>query len=245
MVSAKKTIRIATYNIHKCRGLDRRVSAERIARVLREMDADIVAMQEVVRVNSETASHDQSLHIAAETGYLHHCFGETRPLLGGIYGNATLSRWPIEHWNNYDLSHAKRERRGCLRTDIRVHGKLVHVMNVHLGTGFMERRAQARTLLGPRVLGREDLKTPRLVVGDFNEWTRGLVTSMLSAQFASAELKPRPWRMRSYPGVLPVLHLDHMYFDPTLRLENFRLHRSRLALVASDHLPLVAEFELS
>jgi endonuclease/exonuclease/phosphatase family metal-dependent hydrolase len=244
MTPPKKTIRVATYNVHKCRGLDGRVGVERIARVLREIDADIVAMQEVVRVLSATSSHDQSRHIAAEAGYAHHCFGENRPLSGGTYGNATLSRWPIEHWTNYDLSHARRERRGCLRTDIRVSGKLLHVMNVHLGTGFMERRAQARTLLGPRVLGREDLKCPRLVIGDFNEWTRGLVTQMLSAKFASAELNPRPWRMRSYPGILPVLHLDHMYFDPKLKLGNFHLHRSRLALVASDHLPLVAEFEI-
>lgn len=241
-MAAEKIIRIVTYNIHKCRGMDRRVSPGRIARVLREIDADIVALQEVVRLPGEKAANDQSRHISSEAGYPHHCFGETRPLMGGIYGNATLSRWPVEYWISYDLSHARREPRGCLRTDIRFHKTLLHVMNVHLGTGFMERRAQARTLLGPEVLERDDMKSPRLVVGDFNEWTRGLVTQMLSARFVSAELKPRPRRMRSYPGVMPVLHLDHIYYDPQLRLVDFYLHRSRLALVASDHLPLVAEF---
>ncbi len=241
---AKKTIRVATYNIHKCRGLDRRISPERIARVLRDMDADIVAMQEVVRVSSDTPAHDQSQYIAELAGYEFHCFGENRPHEAGRYGNATLSRWPIEYWKNYDLTHAKRERRGCLRTDIRIKGALLHVMSVHMGTGYMERRAQAKTLFGPKVLGRNDWTAPRMVIGDFNEWTRGLATQMLSVEFTSAELKPRPWRMRSYPGILPVLHLDHMYFDAALRLESFRLHRTRLALVASDHLPLIAEFAI-
>ena len=244
MASANNKLRVATYNIHKSRGLDRRVSPERIARVLHEIDADVVALQEVVRISGEKAEHDQSVHIAAAAGYPHHCFGETRPYKNGIYGNATLSRWPVEHWACYDLSHARRERRGCLRTDICVGRKLVNVLNVHLGTGFMERRAQAKTLLGASVLGRRDWTGPRIVFGDFNEWTRGLVTQMLSDKFVSAEVKPRPFRMRSYPGILPLLHLDHIYYDAALKLESFRLHRSRLALVASDHLPLVAEFSL-
>src|SRR4029077_3565097 len=88
------------------------------------------------------------------------------------------------------------------------------------------------------------LKHPRLVIGDFNEWTRGLVSKTLQQAFASVAIQLHLNTKRTYPGVLPIMHLDHMYFDKELSLEEFVLHRSRMALVASDHLPLVAEFGL-
>jgi endonuclease/exonuclease/phosphatase family metal-dependent hydrolase len=93
-------------------------------------------------------------------------------------------------------------------------------------------------LLSPR------LKHPRLVLGDFNEWTNGLVSRMLRQRFESVDIQMHLNRRRTYPGVLPFMHLDHMYFDRQLALEEFVLHRSRKALMASDHLPLVAGFRL-
>ena len=108
----------------------------------------------------------------------------------------------------------------------------------------MERRRQARLLLSKEVLLSPELKCPRLIIGDFNEWTQGLVSRMLAAKFESVDIKLHLKRRRTYPGVLPIMHLDHMYFDRELMLETFLLHRSRMALVASDHLPLVAEFRL-
>jgi endonuclease/exonuclease/phosphatase family metal-dependent hydrolase len=237
-------IRIATYNVHKCRGMDRRISVARIAEVLREVDADIIALQEILRVTNEDPKHDQVGFLASELGMEHCAFGHNRPLQGGTYGNATLSRFPIENWTNYDVSHAKPERRGCLRTDIRIgKGQQVHVMNLHLGTGFMERRAQARMLLSPELLLNGDFKDPRIVVGDFNEWTRGLATRLLSEHFVSADSKGRRVK-RSYPGVLPMLRLDDVYYDGKLKLEKIAIHRSKIALVASDHLPMVAEFRV-
>ena len=88
------------------------------------------------------------------------------------------------------------------------------------------------------------LRHPRLVIGDFNEWTRGLVSRMLEQEFESVDVQLHLKSRRTYPGVLPIMHLDHMYFDRELALEEFLLHRSRGALVASDHLPLLAEFRL-
>ncbi|HWR36109.1 MAG TPA: endonuclease/exonuclease/phosphatase family protein [Clostridia bacterium] len=238
-------IRIVTYNIHKCRGLDQRVVPSRVADAIRQTGADIVAMQEVVRVHDCVAEHDQLAFIAGQLGMKDFCFGENRKILTGVYGNATASRLKIVHSQNYDLSHSIRERRGCLRTDVRLpNGRLLHLLNVHLGTGFMERRAQARLMLSPEVLLAPDMQGPRIILGDFNEWTRGLATKMLGANFASAELTPRQWRVRSYPGFAPVLHLDHVYYDGQLKLKRFYMHRSRTALIASDHLPLIAEFEM-
>ncbi|MGE5049569.1 MAG: endonuclease/exonuclease/phosphatase family protein, partial [Deltaproteobacteria bacterium] len=133
---------------------------------------------------------------------------------------------------------------GCLRTDIELSpGRLLHFFNVHLGTSWLERRRQARRLLA-EVLAAPGLTGPRLLVGDLNEWTRGLATRLLSEHMHSADIRPHLRRSRTYPGVFPFLHLDHIYFDPPLRLERVELVRTRLSLLASDHLPLVAEFAL-
>jgi endonuclease/exonuclease/phosphatase family metal-dependent hydrolase len=99
-------------------------------------------------------------------------------------------------------------------------------------------------LMSRDVLRSSSLKHPRLLLGDFNEWTRGLVSRMLQQELESVDIQLHLNRRRTYPGVLPIMHLDHMYFDRQLVLEEFSLHRSRKALVASDHLPLLAEFRL-
>jgi endonuclease/exonuclease/phosphatase family metal-dependent hydrolase len=118
------------------------------------------------------------------------------------------------------------------------------VFNVHLGTGFVERRHQARRLLSKGVLHDEHVRGPRIIMGDFDEWTRGLASRLMTENFESINLKMFSRVRRTYPGVFPVLHLDHFYFDRSLKLETFKVHRSRKALVASDHLPLVAEFRI-
>lgn len=242
-------LRIATYNIHKCVGMDRRLSAERIAKVILELEADIIAMQEVVRTQSERRGGDQVERIAEIVEIAHYCFGENRPHWGGRYGNAILSNLPIRRWENHDLTVGAREPRGILQADISIRGKaLLHVLNVHLGTGYMERRRQADHLLGEGLLGSKEFAGPRILLGDFNEWTRGKSTQLLTRHMKSAEQPSEPQgrkrSMRSYPGILPILHLDHIYYDEPLRLLDFRLHRTRLALTASDHLPLVADFEI-
>jgi endonuclease/exonuclease/phosphatase family metal-dependent hydrolase len=86
------------------------------------------------------------------------------------------------------------------------------------------------------------IEHPRIVLGDFNEWTRGLATRLLRSHLESADIRVHLRRSYTYPGVLPFLHLDHIYYDPKLRLERLSLHRTGKALVASDHLPLVGEF---
>jgi endonuclease/exonuclease/phosphatase family metal-dependent hydrolase len=238
-------IRVATYNVHKCRGLDRRTSPERIAAVIAELDADVVAIQEILDVRDGKREFDQARQINDRlTGY-RPCFGENRILHGGAYGNLTLSRLPLQACENYDVTWRRKERRGCLRTDVELAGSApLHIFNVHLGTGFLERRHQARHLLSDAVLSREDFKGPRIVVGDFNEWTRGLASRLMGDAFKSIEPRLHLRRAHTYPGVLPFLHLDHFYYDEQLLLKSFRVHRSRETLVASDHLPIVADFEV-
>jgi endonuclease/exonuclease/phosphatase family metal-dependent hydrolase len=249
-------LRVVTYNIHKCRGLDRKVRPGRIVDVLGRIDADIVALQEVLCVEGSTPERDQASFIAKELGY-DFAFGHNCNLQGGCYGNVLLSRFPIHVSQNHDISFATpirtrvREPRGCLRADVRLGETLLHVFNVHLGTGFFERHQQAQRILSDSILSKQ-VSGPRIVLGDFNEWTRGAASRMMRGLFETAEPRRhmerrsssrRAWH-RTYPGVLPILNLDHIYFDPALRLNKLSLCRDRTALVASDHLPLVADFHL-
>ena len=114
----------------------------------------------------------------------------------------------------------------------------------HLGTSYLERRHQARRLFDTRILRNGDLTGPRIILGDFNEWTRELASRLLSEHFDSVDVRFYLGWPRTYPGVLPFLRLDHIYFDTSLTLEGATLYRSRKALIASDHLPIVADFHL-
>ena len=238
--------RIATYNLHKCRGFDLRIVPERVVTVMQELDADILCLQEVVNAPTGPAQWNQAHAIFETFPDFHVAFGANRPFQGGTYGNMTLSRFPIVSWKNHDLSREGREPRGVLQTEIEVaRGLVMHVFNVHLGTGHMERRYQARKLLNPDVLEQPGLQGPRLVLGDFNEWTRGLTTHLLQSSFKTFRPRHVAKYPRTFPGMLPLMSLDHCYFDHPLEVQSSRLWRSRTALIASDHLPLIAEFRLS
>ena len=234
-------LRVVTYNVHKCRGMDRKTSPERIARILQTLDADVIGLQEILDVRDGLPELDQARHLAHSLEGYSWCVGENRTLHGGAYGNMTLSRLPIASFHNYDLTHQHREPRGCLRTELRLNDvTTLHAFNLHLGTGFIERRHQVRYLLDH--LEKSALVEPRILLGDFNEWTRGLATRTLTRSFNTFEPKTMLKQRHTYPGSFPILHLDHFYFDPALHLQHMYLVRTPEALIASDHLPLVADF---
>jgi endonuclease/exonuclease/phosphatase family metal-dependent hydrolase len=229
------TIRVATYNIHKARGLDGRDRLDRIADVLGEIGATVVALQEVFAVQAE--------RLAAITG-MHAVFGPTRRGTGGPYGNLCLTRLaPLDH-AHYDLTWRASEPRGCLRVDLVSPGPgtaPLHVFNVHLGLGYRERVWQARQL--SQVLHPGRLAGPRLLLGDFNEWFHGGASRLLGAEIGSAAGRRRG--PRTHPSPWPVFPLDRIYLDAAVRLEGaVTVHRSRLARVASDHLPAYADLRL-
>jgi endonuclease/exonuclease/phosphatase family metal-dependent hydrolase len=236
-------LRVATYNIHKCRGFDGKTSPARIIEVIGELEADVLCLQEVVNAPNARPIYNQAHEISKAFPEYEWSFGANRPLRGGTYGNMTLARRPMRGSHNHDVSRQGREERGVLQTDLVLdNGQTLHVFNVHLGTGHMERRFQARVLMSEAVLGQSNFSGPRLVVGDFNEWTRGLTTRLLRNRFQT--FRPEHgWRYpRTYPGMLPLLSLDHCYYEAPLELESARVWRSPRALIASDHLPLVADF---
>lgn len=233
---AGSKLRIATYNIHRCRGLDGRTRPDRITAVLRAIDADVIALQEVVGAGPHGGGHAEEIGAALGMGWV---MAPARLLRGHQFGNAVLSRFSISEHHEHDLSWKTCEARRLQRVDIAVNGSTLHVYNVHLGTAILERRYQAERLA--TIVSDRHVAGPKLVLGDFNEWMRGLATTLLSARLSSVDLRNYMRRRRTYPGVFPVLHLDHIYYAGRVEILDVVLPRTRLALVASDHLPLVAD----
>jgi endonuclease/exonuclease/phosphatase family metal-dependent hydrolase len=129
------------------------------------------------------------------------------------------------------------------RADIDVSGHTLHIYNVHLGTAILERRHQAERLA--TIVADKHVTGPKLVLGDFNERMRGLTTRLLSSKLTSVDLTAYLKRRRTYPGLFPLLHLDHIYYAGRLDIVGIELPpRTRLSLVASDHLPLVADVRI-
>lgn len=243
--SEARHFRIVTYNIHKGRGMDRRMRVNWVADILLDLEPDIVALQEVLSVEGKGPEDNQARFIAEALG-LEYRIGETRRLRGGIYGNVTLSRFPVVGECHYDLSHAGREERGCLRTDLQIDsGRRLQVYNIHLGTAYRERRFQARRLFGAGILDREKRSGTSIILGDFNEWLPGLASRLLKTHYFRVPVRTRLARSRTYPGMFPLLSLDHIYYDEHLELLQSALLRNRKTLLASDHLPILADFRLT
>jgi endonuclease/exonuclease/phosphatase family metal-dependent hydrolase len=233
-------VRIVTYNIHRCRGLDRRTRPDRIADVLAAVDADVICLQEVVGPGLSGMGHAEHLGALLGMGWV---MAPAREYRKHQFGNAVLSRYPIREHAQHDLSWKTCEPRCSQRVAVDVGGAgTLHVFNVHLGTALLERRYQASRLAAwvhdKRITG------PKLVVGDFNEWSRGIAEDFLAERLHSVDLYPHLKRRRTYPGFFPVLHLDHIYFEGDVEVRRIELPRTRLSMVASDHLPLVAEVRI-
>jgi endonuclease/exonuclease/phosphatase family metal-dependent hydrolase len=229
-------LRVATYNVHRCRGLDGRTRPQRIAEVLQAVDADVVALQEVVGAGPGHPGHPQEIGAALGMGWV---MASARLLRRYEFGNVVLSRYPIVHHTRYDLSWKTCEPRCCQRVDLDLGGRLLHLYNVHFGTAILERRVQAERLAG--IVSDRRVTGPKVVLGDFNEWTRGPASALLAQRLRGLDLSAHLRRRRTYPGVLPIVHLDHIYYEGRVEIERVELVRTRRSLIASDHLPLVAE----
>ncbi len=233
-------LRIATYNIHRCRGMDRRTMPGRVAEVIRGMNADVVALQEVIGAGPSGAGQAEEIGAALGMGWVMH---PVRQLRNHHFGNVVLSRYPVSHHGHYDLSWRTCEERACQRVDLDVaDGAVLHIYNVHLGTAVLERRYQAGRLAA--FVHDHRIKGPKIILGDFNKWMKGLATKTLSALFNSIDIAQHLKRKRTYPGFFPMLHLDHIYYEGDVTVRSMELVRTRLALMASDHLPLVADFRI-
>ncbi len=226
-------VRVATYNIHAGVGRDGRFDAQRIARVVNELRADVVALHEV---ESQPGDLGALGILAAETG-LSALAGSTMFRAEATYGNALLSRCEFSAIERIDLSVPGREPRGALDVRMQCRGASLRVIATHLGLGRAERRAQIERLMAR--LDSED-RMPTVLMGDMNEWfpwDRPL--HRLHRWFGKAAAPA------TFPSAFPVFALDRIWVRPGQRLIRLNRHATPLARVASDHLPLIAEIELS
>lgn len=232
---ATTALRVATYNVHGCRGGDGRPAPERIARVVGELEADIVGLQEIFSGGRVHAASNQLAILAEATGLL----AVAAPASPGTttgYGNGLLTRWPVVDVAVCDLSVERREPRGAAEAVLRREGEKIAVVVTHLGLGRGERLHQIRRLLAWLD---ERPALPRVVAGDLNEWNRWSRAWRLLAQ-AFDGTEP----IRTFPAQRPLFPLDRILAAPPARVEATTLHASPLARVASDHLPLVATIRL-
>jgi endonuclease/exonuclease/phosphatase family metal-dependent hydrolase len=221
----------ASYNIHRCIGLDGRHDPDRIAAVLCELEADVIALQEVDAGYHVDDGIDQIVHLAQATGFK----AVSGPVLKnhrGTYGNGLLIRHEPVRVRRVDLSVPGRERRGALDVDLEIDGVRVRVVAAHLGLRPRERQVQVSRLLDA-LRGHDG--GPMVLLGDFNEWlTVSPVLNRLHRRFG------RSPGVRSFPSRFPVFALDRVWVQPRAALLNVEVHTSPRARVASDHLPVRA-----
>jgi len=214
-------LRIASYNVHGCRGTDGRKDASRIAGVIAELECDTVGLQEV----------DYRLdYIAGRVG-MEAVPGLTLVRHDGPYGNALLTKRKVLDVRRLALGYGRREPRNALDVDLDVCGTKLRVIVTHLGLFAPERRWQVRKLLE---LVRETQE--RLVVlGDINEWFPfSRPVRWFNRLLGHSVVE------RSFPSRWPLLALDRVWVRPRPALLALKAHRSSLAAKASDHLPVKA-----
>jgi endonuclease/exonuclease/phosphatase family metal-dependent hydrolase len=235
MTKPGATLRVATYNVHACVGTDRRHDPDRVAAVVSELDADVVALQEFTYAASIAIETREPVELVTLDGY--QCaLGPTRRIATRCFGNALLARHTIVEVHRIDLSRDGREPRGALAATLDIGGTHVHVLATHLGLRLSERRFQVQQMLSYLESVRHSLV---VVLGDFNDWLPGRsVVHVLDHRLGAAV------RLRSFPSSRPMLSLDRIWIQPAAALQRMFVHTSALARRASDHLPVVADVAL-
>ncbi len=224
-------IRIATYNIHRCVGRDGVKNFARVAAVLREINADIVALQEVT---SHHEPSDNMLDYLAEAADMHPIEGFTLTNAGTRYGNAILTRLPVSEVVRIDISVAGREPRGVIEIILKLHNCKIILWATHLGLGIRERQSQLKKIL-------QIIDVPRdadisILLGDLNEWLAWTLPLRALRRYF-----PASQSLATFPSGRPLLKLDQIMVNPKERLDNLQVHSTELSRVASDHLPLISD----
>jgi endonuclease/exonuclease/phosphatase family metal-dependent hydrolase len=240
--------RILSYNVHRCLGVDGRLSPHRIADVIASCEPDIVALQELDIRRRRTGGVDQAMMIADILKMDVH-FNPALRVMEEEYGDAILTARPSTLVKRGALPSppgaARIEPRGALWASIDIDGTPVQVVNTHLGLLGAERVAQANALLGEDWLGRADCTGRKILCGDMNAVPRSRAYGRLSRDLVDVQrvLGGRP--RATFPTRLPVLRLDHIFLTPGIAVTAVEVIRTPLTRIASDHCPLLADLEIT
>jgi len=240
--------RIVTYNVHRCVGNDRRLDVGRVAEVLATLEPDIVALQELDVGRARTGGVDQAHEIAKLLDMACH-FHAALKVEEELYGDAILTCFPERLVKAGPLpGHPgirALEPRGALWVEVEIDGARVQVINTHLGLVPKEQQIQASFLAGPAWLGHADCRGPTILLGDFNATATSVVyRTFMKGLSAARSLSPKKTPTATFPSPLPVLRIDHQFVSPEIKVTDVFAPFAPLTRVASDHLPLVMDFEV-
>lgn len=223
-------VRVMTWNIHGALGGNPRFDLDRVIALVRSHSPDIVALQEIDSRRVREAQAGNPFDVLQEALGAHGVGAKTVVTADGEYGQALISRWPLENTQIHDLSYPEREPRHAICSDVITPFGPLRVIATHLGLALRERRSQTIALL--KMLGRLD--RPTVALGDFNDWLwagsvrRGLARAL-----------PGFSRHRTFPARLPLFQLDRVYLSPGSAL--IGSHTDYQARDLSDHLPVIAD----
>ena len=218
--------------------MDGRTVPQRAVDVLAGLNADIIALQEVIGAGPNDSGHAEEIGAALGMGWV---MASVRHLRGHQFGNVVLSHYPIRQHVQYDLSWRTCEPRCCQRADILIEDKTLHLFNVHLGTAYRERKDQAERLAAIVHDGR--IAPPKILLGDFNEWSGGLATAALTKKLEAIDLSTHlgaSARTRDPSIPAPRSHL----LRGQVEIAGVEIPRTRKSMMASDHLPFLAELKV-
>ncbi len=238
-------MRILSYNIHK--GFDfgnRAVVLDEIRSAIRHTQADLVCLQEVVGENRKHSQNREDWISAAQFEFLadavwpHHAYGKNALYDHGHHGNAILSKFPLVHAKNHDVSIGVFSQRGILHAETD-HG--VHVLCAHFGLLAWERRHQVRQLM--RCIESIPDHRPLIVAGDFNDWREHMHRELLRCRLREVLQDATGKTGKTFPAKIPLLRMDRIYYRNLQLYSAQRLDENPWANL-SDHCPLLAEFRI-
>lgn len=231
------SLKVATYNIRKCIGTDRRRDPDRVLAVLREIDADVVTLQEADRRFGQRASAIPHHMFLENSDYVPVDFGGRAHGIGW-HGNAILVRRGIEVRSAQPLIIPTLEPRGAVVAELRVDGTALRILGVHLDLSGLWRRRQIRAIL--KHLDGAAHHLPTVIMGDFNQWSdRGALSEFAFHHHRLVKTPP------SFHSRKPVARLDRIIVSHDITVNAADVHNSSLAKLASDHLPLWADLRIA
>ena len=243
--SGSVTIRVVSWNIHKAiGGIDRLYRPERVVALLREINPDIALLQEVSDSMPRSTYHAQAEMLSAALNLRHFVYAPEHRYRQGGYGNAILSRWPLTDVERTDLTIGRKKKRGALTVHTRPrtadHSRTLVVSNFHLGLAGSERAQQLQRFFQSKPFAHVATRTPIIIAGDLND-----LWGTLGPKFMQPNGFARAGSLvNTFPAWLPLRPLDGIFVSGQADVLRAGVRHSRLARIASDHLPIVADFRL-